>query len=83
VLGHLLAGHPAELRRLAELLPAELRDGVVPIALDRYGLVLRSGGEDVRLAFGKPVRCPGDLPARMRELLARSGIAQPAHGQVL
>jgi hypothetical protein len=72
LLGHLVAGHPAELRRLAEQLPAELRAGALPVALDRYGLVLRCGGQDVRLPFGAPVRCPRELPGRMRELLART-----------
>jgi hypothetical protein len=72
LLGHLVAGHPAELRRLAGQLPAPLRDGAVPVALDRYGLVLRCGAGDVRLPFGTPVGCPAELPARMRELLARS-----------
>lgn len=78
LLGHLVAGHPGELRRLAELVPAELRPGspagLVPVALDRYGLVLRCGTEDVRLPFGAPVGCPRELPARMRELLSRTGV---------
>jgi hypothetical protein len=75
LLGHLVAGHPGELRRLAELVPAELRAGAVPVALDRYGLVLRCGTEDVRLPFVAPVHCPRELPARMRELLARTAVA--------
>jgi hypothetical protein len=80
LLGHLVAGHPGELRRLAELVPAELvpvelRAGAVPVALDRYGLVLRCGTEDVRLPFGAPVHCPRELPARMRELLTRTAVA--------
>ena len=74
LLGHLLAGHPGELRRLAELVPPELRPGAVPVALDRYGLVLRCGREDVRLPFGTPVGCPRELPGRMRELLSRTGV---------
>jgi hypothetical protein len=78
LLGHLVSGHPAELRRLAGLIPAPLRAEAVPVALDRYGLVLRSGGLDVRLAFGTPVHCPRELPARMRELLARTTTAAPA-----
>src|SRR6185369_15194984 len=73
LLGHLVTGHPGELRRLAELVPPEVRAGAVPVALDRYGLVLRCGTEDVRLPFGAPVQCPRELPARMRELLARAG----------
>ncbi len=61
--------------------PARLRFGIeaefalVPVALDRYGLVLRCGTEDVRLPFGAPVRCPRELPARMRELLTRTAVA--------
>jgi hypothetical protein len=41
--------------------------------------VLRCCAGDVRLPFGAPVRCPGELPGRMRELLARSpaGTRQP------
>jgi uncharacterized protein DUF2470 len=75
LLGDLVTGHPGELRRLAELVPAELRAGAIPIALDRYGLVLRCGTEDVRLPFGAPVQCPRELPARMRELLTRTAVA--------
>lgn len=80
LLGHLVTGHPGELRRLAELVPAGLvpvgaRAGAVPIALDRYGLVLRCGTEDVRLPFDAPVHCPRELPARMRELLGRNAVA--------
>ena len=71
LLGHLVRGHPAELARLARLLPEPLAAAAVPVALDRHGLVLRSGGTDVRLEFAAPVGCPGELPGRMRELLAR------------
>lgn len=84
LLGHLVHGHPAELARLAALLPAgerpagpaDARSGVVPVALDRHGLVLRAGRTDHRLAFSRPVGCPRELPGRMRELLARA--ASPA-----
>lgn len=71
LLGHLLHGHPAELARLAQLLPEPLAAAAVPVALDRHGLVLRSGTIDVRLEFGRPVSCPRELPGQMRELLAR------------
>jgi hypothetical protein len=74
LLGHLVTGHPGELRRLAELVPPALRGGAVPVALDRYGLVLRCGTEDVRLPFDAPVGCPRELPGRMRGLLARGGV---------
>lgn len=75
LLGHLCTGHPAELARLAGLLPAELRGAgpALPVGLDRHGMVLRAGAVDVRLAFAEPVGCPHELPARMRELLARTG----------
>lgn len=76
LLGHLVHGHPGELARLASLLPEGLRRGAVPVALDRHGLVLRAGTGDHRLAFAEPVRCPGELPGRMRELLLRA--ASPA-----
>jgi hypothetical protein len=72
LLGHLVRGHPAELARLAALLPSALRPGAVPVALDRHGLVLRSAGADHRLGFSAPVGCPRELPARMRELLTRA-----------
>jgi len=77
LLDHLVSGHPTELRRLAEQLPRPVRDGAVPVALDRHGLVLRCGAGDVRLPFGAPVRCPRELPGRMRELLARSPAGTP------
>jgi hypothetical protein len=77
LLGHLVAGHPTELRRLAAQLPEPVRAGAVPVALDRYGLVLRCGAGDVRLPFGTPVHCPRELPGRMRELLARGPAAVP------
>jgi Protein of unknown function (DUF2470) len=77
LLDHLLSGHPTELRRLAAQLPGPVREAAVPVALDRYGLVLRCGAGDVRLPFGAPVRSPRELPGRMRELLARSPSATP------
>jgi hypothetical protein len=78
LLSHIVAGHPTELRRLAAQLPEDLRAGATPVALDRYGLILRCGARDIRLPFGSPVRCPRELPSRMRELLART--PQAAHG---
>jgi hypothetical protein len=71
LLGHLVTGHPAELARLARLLPGPLAAAAVPVALDRHGLVLRSGSLDVRLPFDRPVTCARELPGRMRELLSR------------
>ena len=48
---------------------------VRPLALDRYGLVLRlyadSGHRDTRLAFGQPVTCGCDVRNAFNELLHR------------
>ncbi|HEU4346884.1 MAG TPA: hypothetical protein VFR35_03755, partial [Actinoplanes sp.] len=46
-----------------------------PVRLDRHGLLLRAAGQDVRLPFAEPLTCPGQLPGRMRELLARARAA--------
>ena len=79
LLHHLTQDHPAELGRLAGLLPPAVwlaaGDRVTPVRLDRHGLLLRAGGQDVRLAFAEPLTCPRQLPARMRELLARARAA--------
>jgi hypothetical protein len=84
LLGHFLAEHPAELAMLATLLPDEGRGRrqtpaagpVLPVGLDRYGLVLRVRGRDLRLPFGEPLTCAHQLPARMRDLLSRAGAAE-------
>jgi hypothetical protein len=75
LLEHLLTDHPDELAQLANLLPPGLADRVTPIRLDRYGVVLRAGAEDVRLPFADPVGCVHQLPNRMRALLARARAA--------
>jgi hypothetical protein len=90
LLRHLVANHADELDRLVTLIPEPVRAvavrnvpahsvaaGIVPVRLDRYGVVLRAGPADVRLPFAQPLRCRGELPDRMRELLARAA-AQPA-----
>jgi hypothetical protein len=85
LLGHFLAEHPEELATLTALIPAAERGRgtpaepaggrVLPVGLDRYGLVLRVRGRDLRLPFGEPLTCARQLPARMRDLLARAGAA--------
>ena len=86
LLGHLIADHPAELARLTGLLPPRLLAAavrVLPVRLDRHGLVLRasgpSGDTDVRLPFPAPIGGPHELAARMSELLA-AGVAVPVAG---
>jgi hypothetical protein len=81
LLRHLVLDHPAELDRLAGLLPPAVwlaADRVTPVRLDRHGLLLRAAGRDVRLAFAEPLTCPRQLPARMSELLARACAAAGA-----
>jgi hypothetical protein len=78
LLCQLVGDHPAELGRLAGLLPPAVwlaADRVTPVRLDRLGLLLRAGGQDVRLPFAEPLTCPRQLPSRMRELLARARAA--------
>jgi hypothetical protein len=75
LLSHLVSAHAEELARLVELVPEPVRavaDRIVPVRLDRYGVVIRAGAADVRLAFAEPLGCRGQLPDRMRELLARA-----------
>lgn len=75
-LGHLMAAHTAEFAQLCRLVPRRARPAgarLRPVALDRYGLLLRidSGGghRHVRLPFPAPVDCPGRLPDAMTQLL--------------
>lgn len=77
LLGHLIADHARELESLVALLPPAVlarARRVLPVALDRYGLVLRASGPggdtDLRLPFREPLTCPRELSHRMRELLA-------------
>ncbi len=83
LLGHLLADHADELALLAELVPPAVRAAagrVLPVRLDRYGLLLRAvgpaGATDVRLSFREPLTCLHELPARMGELIVRAATAR-------
>jgi Domain of unknown function (DUF2470) len=78
LLSHLAGRHPEELAALAALIPEPVRaraGRITPLRLDRYGLVLRAGIADVRLPFTEPLNCRRELPARMRDLLARAAEA--------
>ena len=77
LLGHLIDDHARELDALVGLLPVAVlarSRRVLPVALDRYGLVLRASGPagdtDQRLPFRQPLTRAHELPDRMRELLA-------------
>jgi hypothetical protein len=85
VMAHLNDTHADRLRRSAasrsgqsidRILAAQVRDA------DDYGLALNwldeSGGHIVRLRFGRPVRSPVDLIAKLHELLADQDTAPGA-----
>lgn len=78
LLCHLDRHHPRTVEWLCRLVAPRHRYGVrrvVPLRLDRYGLVLRlervSGHRDVRLGFTPSLRHPDELRQRMAELLDR------------
>ena len=73
-LSHLAECHPAALDALRRRLPAELQHArVVPVALDRFGIVLRAeltwGHRDVAIDFATPVGPGGDLRTALQALL--------------
>jgi hypothetical protein len=81
---HLGAHHPDAVTLLARLAGDAVLQGavrVLPLALDRYGLVLRvervRGFLDVRLPFPAPVRRPEDVAEAMRCLLALAAQRPP------
>jgi hypothetical protein len=83
-LQHLAAHHPDALEALSRLCDRATLLGVVrvlPVALDRYGLVLRverlRGHQDVRLNFRQPVECGAQAAAEMRHLLTEGSRRRP------
>ncbi|WP_419995395.1 DUF2470 domain-containing protein [Streptomyces boninensis] len=79
---HLADSHSEAVDQLTRLLPARRRRGVTrvrPLALDRYGLTLRTETPrthlDTRLPFPKPLRKQSDLNAGMRALFSKVGVA--------
>jgi hypothetical protein len=88
-LSHLAECHPAALDALRRRLPSELqRARVVPVALDRFGIVLRveqaGVDRDVAIDFASPVGPGGDLRTELQALLLTSPPAprQPAPGGI-
>lgn len=76
---HLAEGHRAHVEALARLLEDRHLMGVTrvtPLALDRYGIVLRleyhSRQRDVRLPFPRPLSDPDELGHQIHALLART-----------
>ncbi|MEV7780548.1 DUF2470 domain-containing protein [Kitasatospora sp. NPDC088351] len=86
LLTHLADDHPDALAVLTRLLDPDLlteRPGIRPLALDRYGLVLRldhpHGHRDVRLVFPEPARDADEFGHRVHQLLTAAHRALPAH----
>jgi hypothetical protein len=78
-LAHLAAAHANTLSALVPRLPIHLRrpgNRIAPLGVDRHGLRLRIESEtddhDVRLPFGAPLSCPGQLGEAVRALIGCS-----------
>jgi hypothetical protein len=83
-LQHLVAHHPDAIATLSRLCEPEALLGVVrvlPIALDRYGIVLRAErlreDRDVRLPFRRRVDSGTEAAAELRHLLAEGSRRRP------
>ncbi|NYT96060.1 DUF2470 domain-containing protein [Salinispora sp. H7-4] len=81
LLCHLDRHHPRTVESLCRLVAPRHRYGVrrvVPLRLDRHGLVLRleraSGHRDVRLGFTPALRHPDELRERMAALVERGAV---------
>ncbi|MFH8384438.1 DUF2470 domain-containing protein [Kitasatospora sp. NPDC018058] len=86
LLTHLADEHADAIDLLTRLLDPALLAGhpdIRPLALDRYGLVLRldhrHGHRDVRLVFPEPAADTEDFGHRMHELLAAAELGLPVH----
>jgi hypothetical protein len=83
-LQHLAAHHPEAISTLSRLCDREAMIGVtrvLPIALDRYGIVLRverlRDHRDVRLPFDRRIDTGAEAAAELRILLARGARHRP------
>lgn len=83
-LQHLASHHPDAISTLTRLCDREVLIGVVrvlPVALDRYGIVLRverlRGYDDVRLPFLRRVDTGAEAAEQMRYLLAEGTRRRP------
>ncbi|MGW6914599.1 DUF2470 domain-containing protein [Kitasatospora sp. NPDC054939] len=86
LLTHLADDHPDALAMLTRLIDPNLladRPEVRPLALDRYGLVLRldhpHGHRDIRLVFPEPADDADEFGHRVYQLLTAARSAVPAH----
>ncbi|MEV4138621.1 DUF2470 domain-containing protein [Dactylosporangium sp. NPDC049742] len=86
LLCHLTGAHPEAIEHLSRLIPPHHLHGVrriVPIRMDRFGVVLRlefaARHRDVQLPFSAPLRTAEEAAPRMHELLARARCCQRNH----
>ncbi|WP_432834871.1 DUF2470 domain-containing protein [Dactylosporangium sp. CA-092794] len=86
LLCHLHSAHPDAIDRLARLVPPHHLHGVhriLPVGLDRYGVVLRlefaGRARDVRLPFQQPLHRAAEAGERMQELYARARCCHGGH----
>ncbi|AUY48610.1 DUF2470 domain-containing protein [Streptomyces sp. CB01881] len=86
LLTHLADDHRDAITMLTRLLDPQLLTGrpkIHPLALDRYGLVLRldhpDGHRDVRLVFAEPARDTEEFGHRVHQLLTAAHSGLPAH----
>jgi hypothetical protein len=86
-LQHLAAHHPDAITTLTRLCDRDLMIGVtrvLPIALDRYGIVLRierlRDHRDVRLPFERRIDTGAEAASEMRALLGRAARRRPCGG---
>lgn len=86
-LQHLTAHHPEAIDVLSRLLTREALAGatrILPIALDRYGLVLRvervRGHQDVRLRFARRICSGAEAAAEIHRLLRHASRRRPCGG---
>jgi hypothetical protein len=86
LLCHLTGAHPEAIEHLSRLIAPHHLHGVhrvVPIRMDRFGVVLRlefaGRHRDVQLPFSAPLRTAGEAAPRMHELLARARCCQRNH----
>jgi hypothetical protein len=86
LLCHLTDEHPEAIEHLSRLIAPHHLHGVhrvVPVRMDRFGVVLRlefaGRHRDVQLPFSAPLRTADDAAPRMHELLARARCCQRNH----
>lgn len=86
LLCHLTDAHPEAIEHLSRLIAPHHLHGVhrvVPVRMDRFGVVLRlefaARHRDVQLPFSAPLRTAEEAAPRMHELLARARCCRRNH----